>query len=281
MTSIFDFDTQPDLYAVMGNPVSHSRSPQIHAAFARQTGQHIIYRAIQVDDGGFSQAVGNFLANGGKGMNITVPFKLEAWQLVDERSTYAERAGAVNTIALRENGRLFGDNTDGIGLVRDLTVNHECPLQNKRLLIMGAGGAVRGALAPVLHERPSLVTIVNRSVEKASRLAQDFTGAIPVTACGYETLNGEFDIVINGTSASLHGEIPPLSASVLAPQCWCYDMMYGAEPTVFLHWAEKHGVNQRSDGLGMLVEQAAASFVLWRGIRPETASVIATLREQQ
>ena len=281
MSSLFDFGKAPDLYAVMGNPVSHSKSPQIHAAFARQTRQHIEYRAIQVDEGGFAQAVGNFQANDGKGLNVTVPFKQEAWQLVNERSALADQAGAVNTIIFRDNNHLYGDNTDGIGLVRDLTINHGCVLHHKRILIMGAGGAVRGVLAPLLDEQPALLTIVNRTVEKAVTLARDFAGAIPVVACGYESLEGQFDIIINGTSASLHGQLPPLAAMSLAAQCWCYDMMYGHAQTVFLDWAEQQGVAQRVDGLGMLVEQAAASFELWRGVRPDTAPVIETLRGQR
>lgn len=281
MSSLFNFDVKPDLYAVMGNPIGHSKSPAIHSAFAAQTQQRIEYRAIQVDEGGFDQAVGNFQANKGKGLNITVPFKQEAWSLVDKRSPDAEHAGAVNTIVFNEDGSLFGDNTDGIGLLRDITINHGSQLSGQRILIMGAGGAVRGVLSPLLNEKPAGLTIVNRTVDKAKTLAREFSATITVEACSYEDLAGQtFDIVINGTSASLQGDLPPLPTGLLSAQCLCYDMMYGREPTVFLRWAKQNGAQQCLDGLGMLVEQAAASFELWRGVRPQTAPVIASLRQQ-
>jgi len=279
MSSLFDFDSPPDRYAVMGNPVAHSKSPLIHSQFARQTSQKMEYQAILVDEGGLAQAIGNFQASGGKGLNITLPFKHEAWELMDERSEHAERAGAVNTIMFKPNGQRYGDNTDGIGLVHDIVNNHGGRFKNLRILILGAGGAVRGVLGPILKEQPREIVIANRTVDKAVILAREFTSAIPVKACGYSALgSSSFDLIINGTSASLKGELPPLPASILSEQSWCYDMMYGDKPTVFMEWAKQNGAAIYLDGLGMLVEQAAASFFLWRKIRPNTAPVIETLR---
>ena len=277
--SLFDFDPPPDQYAVMGNPIGHSKSPRIHAEFARQTNQKIEYHALQVDEGGLKQAVGNFQANGGKGLNITVPFKEDAWRLVDEHSPYAEQAGAVNTIILRKDGSLFGDNTDGLGLVRDITRNHQQRITKQRILVMGAGGAVRGVLAPLLDLEPAEIVIVNRTVEKASRLANQFSAKHPISACGYEALKcQQFDLIINGTSASLQDKLPPLPEGILKSGGVAYDMMYSNEPTPFLRWTTQQGAAFNLDGLGMLVEQAAAAFELWRGIKPETAPVISMLR---
>ena len=282
MSDIFDFEKRVDDYAVMGNPITHSKSPRIHSLFAEQTDQPVNYTAIQVDIGGFKQSVGNFAANGGKGLNITVPFKQEAWQLVDQRSDRAERAGAVNTIKF-ENGKLVGDNTDGIGLVNDLIVNNQISLKDKRVLLMGAGGAARGVLAPLLAERPSTLIIVNRTATKAIELAAQFSDLGNVTGCGYEKLTEEkpFDVIINATAASLQGELPPLPDNVVAEDgCCCYDMMYGAEPTTFMQWAREHDAAKILDGLGMLVEQAAESFNIWRGVRPNTHVVIELLRKE-
>jgi shikimate dehydrogenase len=280
MSSLFDFD-KPALYAVMGNPVAHSQSPRIHALFAAQTGQRLQYLAIQVDPGGFEQAVSSFVANGGSGLNVTVPFKTQAWELVDERSERAAPAGAVNTIVVRARGRLYGDNTDGAGLVKDLGDNLGVALAGRRLLLLGAGGAARGVLGPLLAQRPAMLFIANRTADRAVELAQAFAGFGAVRGGGYDHLEGEvFDGVINATSASLHGELPPLPEGVLAPGAWCYDMMYGARPTPFMEWASRRGAARVSDGLGMLVEQAAESFLLWRGVRPQTAAVIAALREE-
>ncbi len=278
--SLLDFDAKPDTYGVMGNPIDHSKSPQIHTLFATQTGQRIDYSAIHVDLGGFDQAVGNFQANGGKGLNVTVPFKQEAWELVDKRSPRAQLAGAVNTIQIREDGSLFGENTDGIGLVRDLVHNHGVILKGKRLLVLGAGGAVRGVLQPLLVEQPASLVIANRTVDRAQELAQLFSDQGSIEASSFSALQGgEFDLVINGTSASLQGEVPPLPDGILAEGAGCYDMMYGAEPTAFMAWASEHRAAYSVDGLGMLVEQAAESFLLWRGVRPETSPVIQALRE--
>ncbi len=280
MSDIFDFDAPPDRYAVMGNPIAHSKSPLIHAAFARQTGQRMVYEAIQVDEGGFPQAVGNFRASGGKGLNITVPFKREAWALADERSERAEPAGAVNTFLFRPDGSIYGDNTDGVGLVRDLVENLDMVIAGRRLLLLGAGGAVRGVLGPLLSQRPACIVIANRTVHRAEELAAAFAGDVPVSGCGFDDLGGRtFDVVINGTAASLQGTVPPLPDTILAEGAGCYDMMYGAEPTAFLRWATTHGADRCHDGLGMLVEQAAESFFLWRGVRPETAPVIALVRD--
>lgn len=278
MSSLFDFDAGPDRYAVMGNPVLHSKSPQIHAAFATQTQQRIEYSAIQVDAGGFEQAVGNFRASGGKGLNITVPFKQAAWALVDERSERASQAGAVNTIAFGDDGRCIGDNTDGIGLVRDLMENHHVNMNDARILLLGAGGVVRGVLGPMLQQQPAEIVIANRTEEKAVALAAEFSRS-NLRGCGFQSVGeSSFDIIINGTAASLHGDLPPVPASAINSTTCCYDMMYGKEPTVFLRWASEQGAAKTIDGLGMLVEQAAESFFIWRGTRPQTGAVIATIK---
>lgn len=281
MSSLFDFVPKTDKYTVMGNPVSHSKSPFIHAAFARQTKQNIEYTATQVDPGGFEQAVGNFQAMGGKGLNITVPFKQEAWQLVNARSDRAQTAGAVNTILFKDDGSLYGDNTDGIGMVNDIIQNNKGSIKDKNVLILGAGGAVRGVLLPVLEQQPQSVTLANRTIDKAVNLAQHFAAYGNLCGSHYHDLKGkQFDFIINGTSASLNNELPPLPENILADNGWCYDMMYASEPTVFLRWAVDNNASKSLDGLGMLVEQAAESFLLWRGIRPETQAVIQALREQ-
>ena len=284
MSDIFDFEPRVEDYAVMGNPIKHSKSPQIHSLFAEQTNQSINYTAIQVDTGGFKQAVGNFAAHKGKGLNITVPFKEEAWALVSERSERAERAGAINTIKLIDN-KLVGDNTDGVGLVNDLKNNHKIELTGKRILLMGAGGAARGVLAPLLNEKPEIITIVNRTQSKAKELAAHFNDLGSIVGCGYDDLvdnisaGKQFDIIINATAASLHGELPPLPDKIVATKGCCYDMMYG-KTTLFMQWAEEQKVETIADGLGMLVEQAAESFYIWRGVRPETKTVLDTLRKE-
>ena len=280
MKDIFDFGKKIDDYAVMGNPISHSKSPSIHTLFAEQTQQSVLYTAIHVDLGGFKQAVGNFVATGGKGLNITVPFKQEAWELVSERSERAERAGAVNTIKI-ENDQLFGDNTDGVGLVNDLTVNHGIELKNKKILLMGAGGAARGVLVPLLKQNPSSLFIVNRTPDRAKDLALDFFDVGNVQGGGYDAIAElKFDIVINATAASLQGELPPLPDTLLNDNASCYDMMYAAKPTPFMLWATEHNAVKVLDGLGMLVEQAAESFYIWRNIKPETKNVIEKLRAE-
>lgn len=272
---------KPDQYAVMGNPIAHSKSPLIHSLFAQQTNQQLEYRAMLVEVGQFNEAVREFQAEGGKGLNVTVPFKRDAWRLVDERSECAELAGAVNTVVLREDGTLYGDNTDGVGMVRDIVHNQGVAIAGKKVLILGAGGAVRGVLGPLLNENPAEVVVANRTPERAQELADAFDEQGTVDGCGFDDLDGSrYDIVINGTSASLKGEVPPLPEGILSKGAFCYDMMYGGEPTAFMLWAQEEGCEQVSDGLGMLVEQAAESFNIWRGVRPETVAVIRAVREQ-
>ncbi|OGT19541.1 MAG: shikimate dehydrogenase [Gammaproteobacteria bacterium RBG_16_57_12] len=277
--SLFDFERPPDSYAVMGNPIAHSKSPQIHALFARQTRQRMTYTAILVEPGGLAQAVGNFCASGGKGLNITVPFKQDAFRLADERSARAQLAGAVNTLLHREDGTLYGDNTDGAGLVRDICQNHAGMVRDRRILLLGAGGASRGVIGPLLDERPSQLTIANRTADKAEILADEFSALGNIRGRGFPQLGGNtFDFIINATSASLKGETLSLPEGLLAGNGWCYDMMYAREPTPFLRWAALQDAAMMLDGLGMLVEQAAEAFYLWRGVRPDTGPVIAQLR---
>lgn len=267
-----------DLYAVMGNPINHSKSPQIHSAFAEQTDQDLIYSAILVPLEKFKEEANSFFRNG-RGLNITVPFKEDAWQYADTYSSRALRAGAVNTLIKKEDGSIHADNTDGMGMVRDITVNNGCTIAGKRVLVLGAGGAVRGILEPLLEEKPQEVVVANRTVSKAQDLAKDFADLGKISGCGFEQVEGQFDLVINGTSASLSGELPPVPASIIHEETTCYDMMYSAEPTVFNQWAAKLNAAATLDGLGMLVEQAAESFNLWRAVRPETAPVMAAMRK--
>lgn len=271
--------TQVDRYAVMGNPIAHSKSPQIHRLFAQQTGQSLSYQAILVEKHRFAEAVAEFLTAGGKGLNVTVPFKQEAWQIADQLSARAQRAGAVNTLMLREPGSLFGDNTDGVGLVRDLTANLAVELSGKRLLLLGAGGAARGVLGPLLEQQPTHLVIANRTAERAEQLSDLFSDIGALTGCGFAALGGEaFDVVINATAAGLRGEVPDLPEGIIGPQTCCYDMMYGSAPTAFMRYAQQRGARRAFDGLGMLVEQAAESFRLWRGVNPATGPVIDFLR---
>ncbi len=275
-----NIDPSVDNYCVMGNPVAHSKSPQIHAAFADQTQQNIFYQAIQVDDGKFKAALKEFQAQGGKGLNITVPFKGEAWEISENRSNRAERALALNTISFDDAGNIIGDNTDGIGLVRDLTINLNISIKDKDILILGAGGAVRGILDPLFDSEAGRVTIANRTVSRAEKLADIFSDRGDISVCGYDELAGHtFDIIINGTSASLQGEVPPLPENLLNDNACCYDMMYSMSDTPFVSWAKAHGATKAFDGLGMLVEQAAESFFIWRGVRPDTSNIIQLLRE--
>lgn len=279
MADPFDFE-RPERYAVMGNPVAHSMSPQIHAQFARQFRHNLEYIAIQVDPGGFRQAVEQFRAHGGKGLNVTLPFKLDAFRLADHRSDRAQLAGAVNTLKLESDDRIFGDNTDGAGLVHDLIHNLGLNLKGQAVLVLGAGGAVRGIAGPLLKQRPAVLVIANRTVARARELAQLYASHGPVEACGFDVLSGRyFDLVINATSASLKGEVPPLPDNLFTRNATAYDLMYGDKPTAFLDWAALHGAARAVDGLGMLVEQAAESYVVWKGVRPETRSVIENLRK--
>ena len=268
-----------DRYAVMGNPIEHSKSPLIHRLFAEQTGQTLSYEAILVEVDGFADAVATFMAGGGKGLNVTVPFKQDAWQLADRLSPRAQRAGAVNTLAFQADSILFGDNTDGVGLVRDLTDNLGITLAGQRILVLGAGGAARGVLAPLLEQRPASLVIANRTVERAQQLAESFADLGTLSAAGFAALQGmEFDIIINATAAGLHGEVPALPDGVIQAGCCCYDLMYSSEPTAFVRHVRALGVQHAYDGLGMLVEQAAESFHIWRGVFPDTGPVITTLR---
>ena len=269
-----------DRYAVFGNPVEHSKSPLIHSLFANQTSQDISYTAVLVLPEKFEDAVVTFAKSGGKGLNITVPFKLDAWKIATQLSDRAKRAGAVNTLVINAIGDYSADNTDGIGLVRDLSENLNIELKNKTILIIGAGGAVRGALQPLMEKKPATVIIANRTSQKAVVLAGDFSDLGDIHGIGLDELdNVKPDIIINGTSASLKGELPPLPKSLLSSNPFCYDMMYAAKPTLFMQWSIDNGNNNVSDGLGMLVEQAAESFYIWRGIKPETTSVIQSIRD--
>jgi shikimate dehydrogenase len=268
-----------DKYAVIGNPIAHSKSPSIHQAFAKQTGEDLEYGRILGEKGRFDRTVADFIATGGKGLNITVPFKEDAWRLADERSDRAETAGAVNTLILLQDGNLRGDNTDGVGLVRDLSVNHGCELAGAEILLLGAGGATRGVLRPLLEAGPQRLTIANRTASKALTLVQECSDLGEINGCGLEQLkNRSFDIIINGTSAGLDDNVPDIPDLILRPNGWVYDMMYGDKPTAFMRWGQEHGASKALGGLGMLVEQAAESFFLWRGVRPETAPVIAMLQ---
>lgn len=270
-----------DRYAVVGNPVAHSKSPQIHAAFARQTGQDIAYDRLLAPLDAFAVTVQQFFHEGGHGLNVTVPFKREAWDLVDDCEGGALSAEAVNTIK-RVGNRLIGYNTDGKGLLADLERNLGATITGKRVLLMGAGGASYGVLQPLLERKPDLLIVANRTLDKAERLVRHFhkdASAVPlgVIARSYENLGGQpFDLVVNATSAGLEGAMPPLPDGLFAPGALAYDMVYGHE-TRFMAFARARGASC-ADGLGMLVEQAAESFFIWRGLRPDTAPVIAQLR---
>ena len=270
-----------DRYAVFGNPIAHSKSPLIHSLFAEQTGQSLLYTAELAEPDEFDDRVRDFLDADGRGLNITVPFKEDAWRFADSRSARAERAGAVNTLIKQQDGAVLGDTTDGVGLVNDLTVNHGIELEGKDILIIGAGGAVRGVLEAILSHRPASLFIANRTASKAEQLAADFSDLGNISGGGLDDIgDASFDVVINGTSASLHGDLPPLPATIFRDGSCSYDMMYGADDTTFMRWSKDNGATTCLDGLGMLVEQAAESFYLWRGIRPETKVVIEAVRDQ-
>lgn len=270
-------------YAVFGNPIKQSKSPAIHQQFAAQFAQHLIYRALRIDLDAFEARVTSFFEQGGNGLNVTLPFKERAFEFADESSERAYRAGASNCLIPTGDGRLRADNTDGLGLVRDMVANQGWALAGRRALIIGAGGATRGVLQPLLKEGLASLTIANRTLHKAEALAEHFADAAQVRplGVGLEALEGEtFDLVINATSAGLHGDMLALPHIVLSDRCCCYDMIYGAEPTPFMRWAAAKTPWAVADGLGMLVEQAAESFYLWRGQRPETGPVIQLLRQQ-
>ncbi|MDO8179788.1 MAG: shikimate dehydrogenase [Undibacterium sp.] len=274
-----------DQYCVIGNPIAHSKSPAIHARFAAQTAQHMTYQRLLAPLDGFVESVTTFRDAGGMGANVTVPFKLEAYALATHLTARAQAAGAVNTLKF-EGEQILGDNTDGIGLVADIVRNAGVALRDKRILLMGAGGAARGVLLPILAERPRELVIANRTLSKAEQLVElarnhcaiGSDDPVLVSAAEWTQLDGQFDIIINATSASLSDDVPPVSASILSASTLAYDMMYGATPTAFLRFAGTAGAQLR-DGLGMLVEQAAEAFYLWRGVRPETTAVLAELRQ--
>lgn len=271
-----------DRYAIIGNPIAQAKSPALQTAFAKQCGEDMEYGAILGLPGGFVEAVRAFHHSGGKGMNITMPFKLEAYELADELTPRGRAAGAINMFTLRADGSILGDNTDGFGIVRDITHNLAFPLKGKRVLMLGAGGAVRGTLLPLFDEQPAQVFIANRTASKAVDLATEFreqAGAIALAGGGFADITGEFDVVINGSASSMTNDVPPLPAAVWGKLALAYDMAYKKEPTAFVQAARQAGVPQVADGLGMVVEQGAECFYLWRGIRPDTAPVIKALRE--
>jgi shikimate dehydrogenase len=267
-----------DHYAVIGNPISHTKSPLIHGLFAQEARQDMQYTAIEgpvEPDTAFADVVRTFAAGGGKGMNVTAPFKLKAFAMADERSERAALAAAVNAMKF-EGGRILADNFDGIGLVRDIEINLGLPMSGKRLLMLGAGGAARGALLPFLEANPAELVIANRDVAKAQALAAQVAGRGAVVACGYADLEamGRFDLVVNATSASLTGDLPPVPPSIFRPEGMAYELAYGKRLTPFLRLARNAGVRNLADGVGMLVEQAAEAFAWWRGVRPDTRPVI-------
>ena len=268
----------PDRYAVFGHPIGHSQSPRIHAWFAAETGEVLTYDAQDVKAEQFPAAMAEFLAAGGRGLNCTVPLKELAFRRADALSERAQRAKAVNTLKVLPDGALFGDNTDGAGLIRDLTSNLGLMLRGQRLLILGAGGASRGIIEPLLEQQPTRLTIANRTAKKALQLAHEFSDLGPVTGSGLADLKSEhYDLILNATAASLSGDLPDLPPGLLAPGGSCYDLAYGKKPTAFVHCGQAHDARLSVDGIGMLVEQAAEAFQLWRGIRPDTAPVIAAL----
>ena len=267
-----------DKYAVLGNPVHHSKSPLIHQSFAEQYSQNMAYSAELIPLNGIEEHLKNLQSLGFMGVNITVPFKEKVWELIDNKSEFAALAGAVNTVTIQEDGSLHADNTDGIGLCRDLTHNHGMQLNNKRILLLGAGGAARGVIQPLLEQEPAELIIANRTVSKAQNLVEHFTDFGNISATGFLAVTGEYDIIINATSASLQGQVPPIPATAVTRKTFCYDMMYSNEDTSFVRWAKHQHAFGSIDGLGMLVEQAAEAFRLWRGIKPETQSVIKLLR---
>ena len=270
-------DTHPDRYCVIGNPVAHSKSPDIHAAFARQTGQHIDYGRRLAPLDAFADVVRDLIGKGYKGANVTVPFKLEAAAIATRLEERARAAGAVNTLRFVD-GEIVGDNTDGPGLVADIVQNAGVALAGKRILLLGAGGAARGVMLPFLQQGPSAIVVANRTRKTADTLVADFQDQVTrVTACNFEDIDGSFDIVVNATSASLTQELPPVPSSAFTETTLALDMMYGDAPTPFMVFAARQGAATR-DGFGMLVEQAAEAFLVWRGVRPDTRELLTTLR---
>lgn len=271
---------QVDRYAVVGNPVAHSLSPRIHSEFARQTGEALSYEAIELATDAFASGIAELQRLGFRGVNVTIPFKREAWELCHSMTPRAEVAGAVNTLILQTDGKIHGDNTDGIGLIRDLTDNLKINISAQNVLILGAGGAVRGVLEPMLALSPAKLTIANRNLDRARQLALDFARFGNIEVLAYDQLKpAGYHLIINATGAGLSNQVPPVSAAVLDPAGICYDMMYKLNAaTAFVEWSLAQGVKRSYDGLGMLVEQAAEAFSLWRGQRPDTARVMSLLK---
>jgi len=272
--------TAPDRYALVGHPVAHSRSPLIHQLFAMQTGEDLTYELIDSPPDQFETDVRGFAAGGGRGVNVTVPHKEAAFELCNTLGEEAQAAGAVNTISFSAAG-LHGDNTDGVGFIRDLTLNQECAIVAKRVLILGAGGAARGIIGPILAENPSALIIANRTLKRAERLRQELNSPEKLTVCRFselETADG-FDLVINATSAGLKGEQPPFPRQLIRNQTFCYDLAYSLKPTPFVTWATACGASRAVQGWGMLVEQAAESFAIWRGKRPDTRPILEKLTD--
>ncbi len=266
---------EPDRYAVFGHPIKHSKSPEIHQLFARQTRQQLIYTAEDVPGNSFTSAVNLFINGGGKGLNCTVPLKELAWAIADKKTQRAELSKAVNTLAVQKDGSILGDNTDGIGLITDLTTNHGVVINGTNILVLGAGGATRGIIGPLLEQTPTRLVIANRTIAKAINIATEFASFGPVSGSSYANIAGQkFDLIINATSASLSGQLPPLPEDILATGGNCYDLAYSAEATTFVRWGQQQKAENCMDGAGMLVEQAAEAYFIWRNIRPDTKPVI-------
>ncbi len=268
-----------DRYGVIGYPVSHSRSPVIHRLFAAQTGEMLQYELLEVPPEKFEQAVRQFQRTGGRGLNVTLPHKRSVLRLCDQLSERARTAGAVNTLSFR-SGQVHGDNTDGIGLLRDLVVNLDLALDDANVLVLGAGGATRGIVEPLLEMRPAQLLVANRTLAKAEALVEQFGAGGPIAACGFGDVptDDEYDLIINATSAGVRGETPPYPDEAVSPGTFCYDLSYALKPTPFVKWALDRGAEEAVMGWGMLVEQAAESFRIWRGVRPDTAPVLKQVR---
>jgi shikimate dehydrogenase len=271
---------KPDRYAVVGHPIEHSRSPVIHQLFAKQTEQNIVYQLIDAIPDELETAIRGFAAAGGKGMNVTVPHKQAAYELCNELGPEAKKARAVNTISFPAEGRIRGDNTDGIGFMRDLTETLEEPVEGRRVLVLGAGGAARGILQPLIEASPAALILANRTIERAQTMITEIDATESLSASTFEALNDEpaFDIVVNATSAGLRGEEPPFPSACVGPDTLCYDLAYSLKDTPFVVWSRANGAREAVQGWGMLVEQAAESFFIWRGVRPDTAPILEHMR---
>jgi len=280
MANDLGLDRSVPNYAVFGNPVKHSKSPQIHTLFAEQIGIALKYQAIEVPTENFNEYVKLFSSLGGKGLNITVPFKEDACSVCTSLTQRAENSGSVNTIRIDEHKNIHGDTTDGQGLINDLTINYSINLKNKSILILRAGGSVKAILEPFCNQEPGSIIIANRTVSRAEQLAKKFSDQGNIEACSYAELsNRSFDLIINGTSLSLRGELPPIPGIVINNGACCYDLMYSDTDTIFMKWAAEQGASKVVDGLGMLVEQAAEAFLIWHGVKPDTAPVIQALKK--